>query len=213
MFKNAKIVLPVIHVESISQARNNVLICQEANADGCFLIGHEVNDDELIGISYELVSEFQDFWMGINCLGSSPMESIKNASFMDGVWTDNVFDSQVESDYQGIYFGGVAFKYQPVVKPLQEACIDSKAFVDVVTTSGPATGAAPDLSKIQLMREYLGDHPLAIASGITVDNVSQFLPYVDCFLVATGISHNWRDLDPVKMKLLVEKVHNFENCG
>jgi len=206
VFKNKKIVLPVIHVQSFEQAKNNIEICQEHGADGCFLIGHEVSDADLIGISYELSSDVEDFWMGINCLASSPAEAIRDASFMDGVWTDNAFDSQIETVYNGIYFGGVAFKYQRNVMPLHEACAQSKNFVDVVTTSGPSTGNPPDLSKIQTMRECLGDHPLAIASGITAENVSQFLPYVDCFLVATGISRNWQEFDPAKLKELVSKV-------
>jgi len=206
VFKNKKIVLPVIHVKSLEQAKTNIEICQEYGADGCFLIGHEVSDADLVGIAYELSSDVEDFWMGINCLASSPAEAIQDASFMDGVWTDNAFNSQIEPGYRGIYFGGVAFKYQRVVCPLYEACVESKKFVDVVTTSGPSTGKAPDLSKIKMMREYLGDHPLAIASGITAENVSQFLPYVDCFLVATGISRNWQEFDPDKLKLLVSKV-------
>jgi hypothetical protein len=40
--------------------------------------------------------------------------------------------------------------------------------------------------------------PLAVASGITSENIEIFKPHVDVFMVATGISANFHDLDPVK---------------
>jgi hypothetical protein len=36
------------------------------------------------------------------------------------------------------------------------------------------------------LKRALGDWPLAIASGITPENVGEYLPVADCFLVATG---------------------------
>lgn len=47
-------------------------------------------------------------------------------------------------------------------------------------------------------------HPLAIASGITATNVEQFTPYADAFLVATGVSSSFHELDEEKMKKLAE---------
>lgn len=78
--------------------------------------------------------------------------------------------------------------------------------MDVVTTSGPGTGKAAAVEKIRTMKEALGDFPLAIASGITPENVSDYLPYADCFLVATGISRNFEQLDPARTHALVEAV-------
>ena len=61
-------------------------------------------------------------------------------------------------------------------------------FMDVITTSGDATGVAANLHKIKAMRASCGNAAMAIASGITPANASKYIPYVDCFLVATGIS-------------------------
>jgi predicted TIM-barrel enzyme len=81
--------------------------------------------------------------------------------------------------------------------------------MDVVTTSGPGTGRAAEVTKIQRMREALGDAPLAIASGITPENVDQYLPYADCFLVATGISRSDGEFDSRRVLALVERVKSF----
>jgi hypothetical protein len=56
------------------------------------------------------------------------------------------------------------------------------------------------------MKAALGRSPLAVASGITPDNVCEYLPHADCFLVATGISQSFHDLDPRRVARLVAEV-------
>lgn len=83
----------------------------------------------------------------------------------------------------------MAFKKQRVVSPEHYGLSASIAtsFMDVVCTSGVKTGSAPDLEKIKSIRQGCGrDRVLAIASGITPENVIDFLPYANCLLVATG---------------------------
>jgi predicted TIM-barrel enzyme len=63
------------------------------------------------------------------------------------------------------------------------------------------------LKKFKEMKENCGDTPLAVASGITPENVDQFLPYVDCFMVSTGISKSFHDLDPVKTHQLATLIN------
>ncbi len=130
-----------------------------------------------------------------------------------GLWSDNAeiyenhpskqadakYFNQLRREYHhnGIYFGGVAFKYQKPVSDFAKVAEMAVPYVDVVTTSGIKTGHQADLQKVVEMREAIGNHPLAIASGITPENVSQYMDYADCFLVATGVSHPDTDeLDP-----------------
>jgi predicted TIM-barrel enzyme len=47
---------------------------------------------------------------------------------------------------------------------------------------------------------------LAIASGITVQNVDRYLEWADCFLVATGISDSHTELNPSKVRALLERI-------
>jgi len=105
-----------------------------------------------------------------------------------------------------LYFGGVDFKHQrPAHDPAEAARLGAR-YMDVVTTSGSATGAAPAVAKIRAMKRALPDTPLAIASGITPENVLDFLPWADAFLVATGISSSFDELDPVRTRALIERV-------
>ena len=123
---------------------------------------------------------------------------------------DNIRKAQEESRWQGLYFGGVSFKYQRRVDDLEKASTIAMNYMDVVTTSGPGTGEAADTTKIKRLKKAFGNFPLAIASGITVENVEYYLDYADCFLVATGISRTWAELDEDLVKLLVEKVRSYK---
>ena len=77
--------------------------------------------------------------------------------------------------------------------------------MDVVTTSGIATGEEADDTKIADFRHGIGDRPLALASGITPANAARYAD-VDCFMVATGINHpgNFYDIDPERLAALMQ---------
>jgi hypothetical protein len=47
---------------------------------------------------------------------------------------------------------------------------------------------------------------LAIASGITPENVEDYLDATDCFRVPTGVSKTFEELEPTKVVELVERV-------
>ncbi|MFM7446401.1 MAG: BtpA/SgcQ family protein, partial [Tabrizicola sp.] len=112
------------------------------------------------------------------------------------------------SGWQGMYLGGVCFKKQRPVDPSLNEYSARLAlpFMDVVTTSGVATGQATDLTKIADFRRGLGQAPLAIASGVTPDNAHTYAADVDCFLVATGINRpgDFYNIDPARLSALLD---------
>lgn len=219
-------VLPVIHVESLEQAHRNTKIARDAGADGVFLINHGMADVELLAIHEAVVDDNPGWWVGVNCLRLTPEQVFSMVSTkVAGVWVDNarIEESQEKQPYADrvlavrqshvpdcLYFGGVAFKYQRDVDDLEAACRIAARYMDVVTTSGPGTGYAADVEKIRRMKQALGNTPLAIASGITPENVVEYLPHADCFLVATGVSRTFTELDPVKLRSLVQRIRSFD---
>jgi len=225
IFGNRHAVLPVIHVETLDGALYNTELAQEHGCDGAFLIAHRGSSSDLLNVYAEVSAKFPDFWMGINCLDLTPVETFaKVHAGVNGIWVDNaqvdeniveqveadkIDDAKLESDFRGLYFGGVAFKYQRPVEDLKNAMLKAAPSVDVITTSGAGTGQAAEVQKIAEMRSADSVTPLAIASGITVENVSEYLPIADCFLVATGISRTWVELDPDKTQKLVDIVRDY----
>jgi predicted TIM-barrel enzyme len=63
-----------------------------------------------------------------------------------------------------------------------------------IVTSGPATGVAANISKIKNMKECVGDDPMAIASGVNVENKSVYSQYIDYLLVASSITDGTTEL-------------------
>ena len=226
VFKNRHVVLPVIHVVSFDQARRNVAFAKDAGADGVFLINHAMGSDVLLKIHDGIANLYPDWWIGVNCLDLAPQEVFLRLSpRVSGVWVDNamiredqqsqseaeaVLKAKAKSSWPGLYFGGVAFKYQRHVSDLAMAAKIAMQYMDVVTTSGSGTGEAARIEKIRTMKQALGDFPLAIASGITPANVRDYLSCSDCYLVATGIGKSFEELDPVLVKRLIDTVRDYD---
>ena len=228
VFGPGHVVLPVVHVASADQALRNTGVAREAGAHGVFLINHgTMGWRKLLQIHEEVTASFPGWWVGVNCLDLEPREMIARAtSGISGVWVDNaliveesqeqpgaeeVQDERQQRGWTGLYFGGVAFKYQRHVEDLAGAARLAARYMDVVTTSGPAAGQAAEVEKIAVMKQALGDHALAIASGVTPENVADYMSHADCFLVATGISRNFEELEPSRVKALMEAVK--DNTG
>ncbi len=205
----------VIHVMDKDQVLRNTRIAVEEGADGIFLIDHHEfhATPRLLKESFEVArGAYPDLRIGMNFLGMRVDQAYHYAPDETfAIWSDN---ARAELSPEGIdrikqtwrkyhavdslyplYFGGVAFKYQNEEGAPAQAAKTASKFLDVITTSGTRTGTPPTVEKIRLMRDAIGDHPLAIASGITPENVSLFLPYVNCVLVATGISKTDTELD------------------
>ncbi len=225
VFTQRHVVLPVIHVESEGQALRNAEVARSAGADGLFLINHMGSCEDLVAVHRRLHGEFPDCWIGVNCLDLDPEEVFTYLpGEVAGLWADDagidertrdqpraetIAGARRESGWNGLYFGGVAFKYQRRVEDVARAAAIATGYMDVVTTSGPGTGIAAERAKIAAMKEAIGDFPLAIASGITPDNVGDYLGIADCFLVATGISSSFTELEPDKVRRLVERVREY----
>jgi len=211
-----RVFLPVVHPVSVEAVYENVLMAIDAGAHGVFLINQGMSADSVLRLAAEIRGR-HSIWVGVNILGSDPMDVVDAAARdgLDGVWSDNHLRHISDQEYQGapLYFGGTAFKYQ---KPMGAADLPRAArcamgVMDVVTTSGPGTGMAAPVEKVRVMREALGKFPLAIASGITPDNVDGFLPYVDAYLVATGIEREFGWLDAKKTKALADRIRNYKD--
>ena len=221
-----RLFFPVIHIFDPVLTLENTKIAIDAGANGVFLINHYSKITDLIHQRELVLNTFPDFWVGLNCLGV-PLEHLFYIipENVQGIWTDNagiseyqteqhlakeILFSQKETDWNGLYFGGVAFKYQEVQTDLCKVAKLAKNFMDVVTTSGERTGTPPKVSKILTMKYGVGSKPLAIASGITNKNINIYLPFVDCFLVSTGISDNAISLNENKTKALGKAIKLYK---
>ena len=224
------VILPVIHVLTHDQAATNIEKLLDAGVTGCFLINHDFGMDNFLPIIRSIRSRYPDFWIGVNFLAVTGKKAFptlatlaKQGCRIDAYWADDarvdertslqteaeaIFKTKQKSGWKGLYFGGTAFKKQRPVdaSDFATAATIADSYMDVVTTSGIATGNAAEISKIKTFRDALPKTPIALASGITPENVNDY-KIIDCFMVATGINiaNDFYNIDPAKIQLLVAK--------
>jgi predicted TIM-barrel enzyme len=228
-----KVFLAVIHLRDVQEdnkeALRNIDAAVQGGADGILLINqHPSSDmDHILETAFSASNKYPDLWIGANFLSYAPNEITENLPIcISGVWIDDgeidetsikqpraenvkrCFDS-LGGFWKGLHFGGVAFKYQAPVKSCAMAAKAAIGLMDVITTSGPGTGLIAEISKIKEMREAIGDYPFALASGVTSDNINDYLPYVDCFIIGTAIETAPFRVSEEKVREIREKIDQF----
>lgn len=204
---------------------DNAAMAFEAGCDGVFLISMDGHDEVLEEQACAVKARWPEKLVGINFLSRSPEDAIKTCAEagMDMTWIDNaqvhtdqsldvaqriVTELRRHPDHQ--LFGGVAFKYQRPEPDPGQAAVRAQDLGIIPTTSGVGTGHAADVSKIEGMYKSIRGGPLAIASGITPDNVLHYAPYLSHILVATGVSKNEHDFDFALLCQLVGKLNTSQ---
>jgi hypothetical protein len=170
----------------------NVRTCVECGIEKVFLINHVVTVGDLLKCASLVKSSFPSLWVGVNMLGVPTVRALSmELPGVDGLWCDATITPDEASNrvFKGMFFGGVAFKYQPQPKDLQAACREAALATDVATTSGPGTGKMAEIEKIEDIHEYLAGHPMAIASGISAGNIKGYSGLADYLLVASSITN------------------------
>ncbi|SNS51220.1 phosphoribosylanthranilate isomerase [Noviherbaspirillum humi] len=214
-------IYPVIHHldgdTSLEQAR----LAFHAGADGVFLISHDGRDAELPPVAAAIKRAYPERKVGLN-MDDRPVAELARmvpALGLDMLWADYCgVDSQgiaelgrelmqVAAEHPGLgIFACVAFKYQkPEPDPPAAARFALEAGF-MPTTSGSGTGIAAPLEKIRAMSAAV-DGKLAIASGMTCDNVAQFAPLLSAILVATGVSRDEHHFDETLLARFIELSH------
>lgn len=182
--------IPVIHMINENQVLTNVKTCLSCGVEKVFIINHQSSSEELIRCAKRVKETYPKLWVGINMLDKFIEDAILYEFGFDGLWCDQSIklEDYRHRKFEGMLFTGLAFKYQPQPKDIELACKESILTSDVSTTSGPGTGRAANIAKILELREHLGDHPMAIASGVSVDNVDLYKGIVNYLLVASSIT-------------------------
>ncbi len=211
-------VFPVVHINSPEIAVQQTHVAFDHGADGVYLIGHGLSPETVLNTYAQARAEYPTEYIGVNLLGLNAIRAVeKTAEFANksgivapsGLWTDDARTPEgvpatrameIKDTHDALarmrLLGGVAFKYRPTFteNPEQaaEEVRDLIDAVDVVTTSGAGTGTPPTFAKIAAMKAAAGSKPLAVASGISLDNMKDYVnkdgsPLIDEILVASSV--------------------------
>jgi len=92
---------------------------------------------------------------------------------------------------------------------MQAADTVKRALADAIIVTGQATGAAPNLSDIQAVRETLPSTPILVGSGSNKDNVAELLNIANGIIVASSVKRQGILENPVdigRVRNLVDAV-------
>lgn len=206
----------VVHAANADHGTTQALAALDAGADGLALIDQFCDTAAVSQVAQNLRRLRPAAPVLLNFLDDNQGAAQAAAWAGCGLWWDS-YDplgdlpllSQVLEAAVPV-FGGVAFKYHPEPElvtgyKLGQAPALAAKGTFVPTTSGARTGDCPEVSKIRAFRRLLGpDLPLAIASGITADNIGTFLPLATHFLVGTSVEQ--RDAATGRRVVLAHKV-------
>jgi predicted TIM-barrel enzyme len=197
-------------------------LSRELGADGVFLISHAGEDMQLPPLARKLSTRWAAMrtpagerpLVGLNLLTVDPLDALAQAvdCGAQALWVgpSGIGSHEISAQARQLagaascqpqvtVLAGVAFKYQahePDPPAAARACL---ALGMLPVTSGAGTGSAPSVDKIRSMSEATGGQ-LAVASGMTVDNVAQFAPYLSHILVATGVTREPHHIDAPTLK-------------
>ena len=210
MEKFEKQFLVALHTLDVRQVREEAHKILEAGAHGVLLVNNagdlhssRSQHPNLFDVAESLKKRFPEALVGVNPLDLMryPDQAVKRLpKEVDILWTDDggiietgqdIFlqkdVAEALIDFKGKYFGGIAFKYLPQPKDfLGVARVAGKHF-DAVITSGEETGCPPTVEKIRTLYKANIGKPIGIASGMSVENLANYIPYADIFIVATSL--------------------------
>jgi post-segregation antitoxin (ccd killing protein) len=210
--------IAVIHVKDDQQALQQARIAQLNGAGGIMLIDHGRSYKRLTETYMDVRHHMPDAWIGVNFLDLMFRNSVaKMPAGCDALWTDYADDDPETAEAikaagagtEWRHLVGTAFKHQPTKMTVEEETRTRARLYDIVCTSGAATGIPPEIEKLALMRHILGNRTLALASGVDAGNVREFGRFVDCFMVATGISQDFHRLDAFKVRELANIIESM----
>lgn len=225
-------IMAVIHHRDDATSHANAALAAAKGCHGVFFIHMQARDALIDAPAVAAKRAFPELIVGTNRLSTHPCAALRRdvELGLDATWCDNpgVYSHSVEplaltiadeldrirrTNPDHLYFGSVAFKTQSEDPDPPAAAVAAADLGWIATTSGVATGSAPDPEKLRSMKAALGDRPLAVASGVDPDNVTVLGPHLDWVLVATGVSKDFYSFDPDRLGRLVRRANELSKAA
>lgn len=93
-------------------------------------------------------------------------------------------------------------------RPIEQSAIDlvERGLADAVIVTGETTGKKPNINKVRKVKMALKTIPVIVGSGVTKDNVTEYLQVCDGVIVGTSLKRNNITENPVDILKVKEFV-------
>ena len=227
--KNEKILLPVLSCYNEIQFKYNIInlitYYNNKKINGLWLMTTNTEIEVIERIIKWVRETYQTLWIGVNLIGENifkVFKFIKNNN-PDGIWVDKsyikkncnfdipnlILDQFDKLKWNGLYFGGVMFKYQNNDNTDIETLKEVHKYIDVLTTSGDGTGISIEIDKLNYIYNNTKENILmAIASGVNSSNIKFISDKCNIFIVRTFIVNEKNDIILEKLDDLINALNN-----
>lgn len=220
LFGEKKFILAMLHLKGdsdsdvLERAKREIEIYRANGVDAVIVENYFGTPAQVESVLHYLDSQNLDIIYGVNLLDNDQQgfELAKkyHARFIqldsvaghltpedDPAFAQFIARQRLDSDIA--VFGGVRFKYQPYKsgRSLEEDLTLGMQRCDAIVVTGDATGEETNESKIREFRTIIGDFPLIIGAGITVDNCQQQLALASGAVVGSYFKDTYKDAGDV----------------
>ena len=217
---------PVVHHVTAALTLEQARLALGEGADGIFLISHGGSDGELGPLVRDLAAEFGADRVGVNYLGSAFLPGyVRARSNGAGLYWDDapgISGEGAGDEARAVardlasrpgceVFASVAFKYQAPEPDPPRAAANAAPRGFVPTTTGAATGRAPEAARVSGMAAALRGGPLAVASGLAVGNLPAYAGSVTHCLVASSVCRDgdFHRFDPERLRSFISAARSL----
>jgi hypothetical protein len=210
-------VLGMIHLagdEPVKRALEEIAIFEEEGVDGAIIENYHGSVKDLIQTLQETSSIKPKVVIGVNVLPNEFDQAFAlshkygakfiQLDYVAGIYSSGELDFKTYSLCKGNYpdiivLGGVWPKYYHPVEgsDLEVDLREGKLRAEAIVVTGAGTGMETPLSKIKRFREIIGEHPLVVGAGLTVDNAYEQLCISNGAIVGTYFKKNGDTQNPI----------------
>lgn len=233
LFEVSKPMIAMLHLKGhsdedvFSRAVREIEVYENAGVDGIVVENYFGHYYQLRHVLAYLQAQKPHLVYGVNCLNLDVL-GFRLANEFDAkfVQLDSVvghvkprdeysveaFLEEERRNSSACLFGGVRFKYQPVLseKSLAEDLRIAMKRCDAIVVTGAGTGVETDFEKIQEFRENIGNFPLIVGAGVNPANIQAQLQLCDAAIVGSYLKEGHVDTGEVSAVNVKEMVQLFK---
>lgn len=217
--------------QPVKRAMEELQVFEEEGIDGAIIENYHGTTEELIVTLEETHKSNPNIIIGVNVLPNEFEQALSlahqyRASFIQldqvaGEYAGGALDfesyKKAKEKYKDIIvLGGVWPKYY---KPVEGSCLETDlnegmTRAEAIVVTGEGTGKETPVDKIKRFREIIGDHPLVVGAGLTLNNAYEQLSLSNGAIIGSSLKKGgktYNSVDRKKVKDFMDIVKNVRN--
>lgn len=207
LFPIRKPIIGMIHLagqdseEKANRALEELEIFEQEGVDGAIIEDYHGAAEDVQNVLRQSQGRFGRIVRGVNVL-RNPYSGLELADKYDAkfVQFDNIPTAGLRARFPRIaILGGVGFKYQlPTGNALEADLSEGKLRCDAIVTTGSGTGVETPIEKLRQYKQLLGEFPLVVGAGVTLQNAYEQLRVCDGAIVGSYFKPDGNTERPVE---------------